>query len=323
MEFVTIKDELDYSKRRYYLKKEIENIFVDEGYIQIEPSIFEEYDSFTAVNSGIIKKTMVKIVGGNGKVLILRPDITMNIIRSIIPRWKEGIKLKLFYYTTIYRNRVNSNIKEMKQIGIEYLGEDSLKADKGVIIMALEILNRYNSNFILEMGSSKYIEGLFNEIESKDVVEKLRQLIYKKNMPELQVYLELINIEEKIKRVLQNILSFQGDIIAVTELAKKYYMNKEMEKALEELEESVGAIKKTNFYSNIHLDLSMIAELGYYDGVIFKGYYPNCRHEIISGGRYDSLTSLFGRKVPAIGFSIDLDELMRIINEGGETHWSI
>ncbi len=323
MEFLTIKDELDYSKKRYYLKKEIENIFVNDGYTQIEPSIFEEYDSFIAVNSGILKKSMVKIVGGNGKVLILRPDITMNIIKSLIPRWKDGIKLKLFYYTTIYRNRVNSNIKEMKQIGIEYLGEDSLKADKGIIIMALDILKKYNNNYILEMGSSKYIEGLLEELKSKEIAEELKNLIYKKNISELNNYLKIINIEGNIKNVLQNILTFQGDIVTVTELAREYYLNDDMKKALDELEESILEIKETDFYSNIHLDLSMITELDYYDGVIFKGYYPNCRHEIISGGRYDSLTSLFGRKVPAIGFSIDLDELMRIVNEGGETHWSI
>ncbi len=323
MEFIKIKDELDYCTRRYYLKKEIEDIFVKEGYIQIEPSIFEEYDSFIMVNSGIMKKSMVKVVGGNGEVQILRPDITMNIIRSIIPRWEEGIKLKLFYYTTIYRNRVDTNIKEMKQIGIEYLGENSLKADEDVILVALDILKKYNNNFILEMGSSKYIEGLLKEIKSYEIVDELKKIIYKKNKSELYNYLKLLELDKNVNDVLLNILSFQGNIDTVTEQAKKYYLNEEMRKSLDELEELIKSIDKSGFYTNIHLDLSMITELDYYDGVIFKGYYPNSHHEIISGGRYDSLTSLFGRKVPAIGFSIDLDELMRIVNGGGESNWII
>ena len=58
----------------------------------------------------------------------------------------------------------------------------------------------------------------------------------------------------------------------------------------------------------------MITELDYYDGVIFKGYYPNSFKEIIKGGRYDSFTEYFGEKVSAIGFSVELDEIANIIN---------
>lgn len=49
----------------------------------------------------------------------------------------------------------------------------------------------------------------------------------------------------------------------------------------------------------------------YYEGIMIKGYYANVYKEILSGGRYDSLTQEFGRRVPAIGFCIDVDGLIK------------
>ncbi len=44
MEFLRIQDELNFAKKRYELTKKIETSFVDAGFIQIKPEIFEEYD---------------------------------------------------------------------------------------------------------------------------------------------------------------------------------------------------------------------------------------------------------------------------------------
>ena len=44
MKFLRIQDELNFAKKRYELTKKIETSFVDAGFIQIKPEIFEEYD---------------------------------------------------------------------------------------------------------------------------------------------------------------------------------------------------------------------------------------------------------------------------------------
>ena len=45
MEFLRIQDELNFAKKRYELTKKIETSFVDAGFIQIKPEIFEEYSN--------------------------------------------------------------------------------------------------------------------------------------------------------------------------------------------------------------------------------------------------------------------------------------
>ncbi|HBG4424169.1 TPA: ATP phosphoribosyltransferase regulatory subunit [Clostridioides difficile] len=312
MKFLRIEDEVIYSKKRYKLKREIDKLFLDEEYFQIEPQLFEEYDEFTTINNKIPEESMVKVV--NGKVMVLRADITTSIIKSLVPRWEDGLKLKLFYNSSIYKNKNTVGIKEIRQIGCEYLGEVSVEADREVVKLALKILEKYNNNFILEVGSSKYIHGLLEELNlNKNCENQIKNLLYTKNTHELKVYIEELKIKREVKELLSNILSLQGNLYNVIEKSNKFYCNNKMKQALEELKQVNNLIEECNFLDKARFDLSMITMLDYYEGIMFRGYYPNSYKEILSGGRYDSLTKEYGKEIPAIGFTLSVDELMKYV----------
>ena len=305
-------DEVIYFKKRYKLKREIDKLFLDEEYFQIEPQLFEEYDEFTTINNKIPEESMVKVV--NGKVMVLRADITTSIIKSLVPRWEDGLKLKLFYNSSIYKNKNTVGIKEIRQIGCEYLGEASVEADREVVKLALKILEKYNNNFILEVGSSKYIHGLLEELNlNKNCENQIKNLLYTKNTHELKVYIEELKIKREVKELLSNILSLQGNLYNVIEKSNKFYCNNKMKQALEELKQVNNLIEECNFLDKARFDLSMITMLDYYEGIMFRGYYPNSYKEILSGGRYDSLTKEYGKEIPAIGFTLSVDELMKYV----------
>lgn len=313
MQYLRIEDEIGYFKKRYEIRKKIEDMFLNEGYVQIEPSIFEDIDIFEHVNKRLKKESMVKVIGGNSEVLILRPDITTNIIKNLIPRWQEGLKLKLFYNSSVYRNQETVNIREIRQMGIEYLGEDSLKADKEVILLALKIMDSFDSRFILEMSNSKYINGLLKEVDVEESDKRyIKDLIYRKNRQELVSCIGALNVPKSISDTLASIIDLQGDIETVVEKSKLYHMNDEMMEALDETKTICKVIEEKGYKSNVQVDMSMVTELDYYDGLIFKGYMPQSYKSIISGGRYDSFTKILGKEVSAIGFSIDMDELTEI-----------
>ncbi|PPV24498.1 ATP phosphoribosyltransferase regulatory subunit [Clostridioides difficile] len=312
MKFLRIEDEVIYSKKRYKLKREIDKLFLDEEYFQIEPQLFEEYDEFTTINNKIPEESMVKVV--NGKVMVLRADITTSIIKSLVPRWEDGLKLKLFYNSSIYKNKNTVGIKEIRQIGCDYVGEASVEADREVVKLALKILEKYNNNFILEVGSSKYIHGLLEELNlNKNCENQIKNLLYTKNTHELKVYIEELKIKREVKELLSNILSLQGNLYNVIEKSNKFYCNNKMKQALEELKQVNNLIEECNFLDKARFDLSMITMLDYYEGIMFRGYYPNSYKEILSGGRYDSLTKEYGKEIPAIGFTLSVDELMKYV----------
>ena len=144
MKYFRIEDEIKYHKKRYKLKREIEDMFLNEGYSHIDPPSFESLDNFMPLYKKIKKESMVKVLNGGSDVLVLRHDNTTNIIKNLIPRWEKGMELKLFYNSTVFRNSPNSNIKGIKQLGVEHLGGTDLKADIEVICLALNILNRFS-----------------------------------------------------------------------------------------------------------------------------------------------------------------------------------
>lgn len=313
MRYLEIKDEIRYYKIRYELERNIEDMFLNKGYIHIELPAFEEIENSIIIDRRIKQESIVKALSGFCDVLALRYDNTTSIIQNIIPKWEDCMELKVFYNSMVFRNDPRTGAREIKQLGIEYLGDSGLDGDVEVTLLALDILKRFNSEFILEISNSKYIRGIFEEMDiDKDQKERLKDLIYRKNKFEILEYIKTLNLKEGIRDCLLNIFELQGDILKIINKAQNYYVNKTMEEALEELIILKDYILNNGYSKQVHFDLSMMTELDYYDGIIFKGYYPNFFREIISGGRYDAFTVDFGKRVPALGFSLDFNALTDI-----------
>ena len=314
MKFLRIQDELNFAKKRYELTKKIETSFVDAGFIQIKPEIFEEYDEITAIDKNISTKSMVKVV--SNKVMVLRPDITISLMKSLIPRWEDNLNLKLFYHSTVYKNKKNGDgIIQCRQFGCEYLGEPSIDADREVVNLAFNIFRKFTDEFLLEIGSGNYIDGFVESLNiDSDTEREFKKLLYRKNKTELEAFANSLDIKPEQKELMLNILSIRGTLKEVTEKANKYFTNDRMKKGIEQLNTISTLISKEDLDKYTLFDLSMVSKLDYYDGIMLKGYFKNLYKEILSGGRYDGLTESFGRRVPAIGFTIYFDALMEAIN---------
>ena len=314
MEILRIQDELNFAKKRYELTKKIETSFVDAGFIQIKPEIFEEYDEITQIDKNISTKSMVKVV--SNKVMVLRPDITISLMKNLIPRWEDDLSLKLFYHSTVYKNKRNGDgIRQCRQFGCEYLGEPSMDADREVVNLAFNILRKFTDEFLLEIGSGNYIDGFVEALNiDSDTERQFKKLLYRKNKPELEAFAQKLDIKPELKELMVNILSIRGTLKEVTERANKYFTNARMKKGIDQLNTISTLISKEDLDKYTLFDLSMVSKLDYYDGIMLKGYYKSLYKEILSGGRYDSLTESFGKRVPAIGFTIYFDALMEAIN---------
>jgi len=60
-----------------------------------------------------------------------------------------------------------------------------------------------------------------------------------------------------------------------------------------------------------------VSGLDYYTGLLFKIYVEGAGSRGGLGGRYEQLTSAFGRAEPAVGFVVDLDALTEVIAGDG------
>jgi ATP phosphoribosyltransferase regulatory subunit len=82
------------------IKKNIENAlrdgFIISGYEEIETPAYEFIDAFQSGVGSYMQESMIKFVDSRGRILVLRPDITVPIARAAATKLLPGVK-RLFY----------------------------------------------------------------------------------------------------------------------------------------------------------------------------------------------------------------------------------
>ena len=84
-----------------------------------------------------------------------------------------------------------------------------------------------------------------------------------------------------------------------------------MQDAYDELEALYNNLSLYGLVEKLYIDFSIVNDMNYYDGIIFKGFINGIFDSVLSGGRYDRLMEKFGKKTEAIGFAVYLDRLER------------
>ena len=54
----------------------------------------------------------------------------------------------------------------------------------------------------------------------------------------------------------------------------------------------------------VNLDFSVVNDMNYYNGIVFRGFVQGVPEGVLSGGQYDALMKKMGRKDRSIGFAI-------------------
>ena len=71
-------------------------------------------------------------------------------------------------------------------------------------------------------------------------------------------------------------------------------------------------------FGKIRFDFSVVNNMNYYDGIVFKGFLYGICEGVLSGGEYGKLLSGMGRRSRAVGFALYLDLLSELDEERRE-----
>ena len=93
--------------------------------------------------------------------------------------------------------------------------------------------------------------------------------------------------------------------------AKELVNNEQSQSSIDRLMQLYELLKVYEDEKYISFDLGLVSKYHYYTGIIFKGYTYGTGDAIVTGGRYDSLLSYFGKNSASIGFVINVDGLMQ------------
>ncbi|WP_411682497.1 ATP phosphoribosyltransferase regulatory subunit [Clostridium thailandense] len=301
-------------------KIEIEDIlrktYIDCGYQEVISPTLEFYDVFIGENATLPQEKMYKLFDNQGRILVLRPDMTTPIARIAATKFQDAsYPLKLCYTSNIYRvnERLNGKNSEITQSGIEIIGVKSLKADVEAIIMGINALIKCGlKDFKIELGQAEFFKAVIEDINIGDEDrDKLIKYIENKNLAALSEFVEDKNngIGENALPMLKELPRLFGDI-RVLDRAEELTNNAKVLDAIESIRKVYKIIESAGFGEYLSVDLGMVQHLDYYTGIIFRGYAHGVGGNILSGGRYDNLIGQFGLEKPATGFALDVDSII-------------
>lgn len=301
-----------------YWKKELESkartLFRQKGYKEIETPSIEFYDVYSARQKMLSQETMFKFCDKEGRILALRPELTVPAVRVATSKLKEQKKpLNLCYIGNSFRYNESGGgkQKEYTQAGIEIIGAEGAQADAEVIATAIELLLEAGlQNFRIDIGQVEFFKGLMAEGGfSKEEAEELRICIDNKDYASMEAILKQKELPAELKETISALPGLFGHQQTIQEL-QQGNLNPQSRKALENLEEVLAILDDYGYSQYVSVDLGMLPGLDYYTGVIFRGFTYDIGFPICSGGRYDNLAETFGEKAAATGFSLGINMLI-------------
>ncbi|MDY3225429.1 MAG: ATP phosphoribosyltransferase regulatory subunit [Candidatus Faecousia sp.] len=275
------------------------------GYAPYKMSQFEEYDLYVRNKDFLISDQIITFSGEGGKLMALKPDVTLSIVKNA-PE-EPGVVQKVYYSENVYRD-----YREILQAGLECVGDLTDYDIVEAVLLAVKSLALLGEHFVLDISHMGLLAAVlehcgFDGRRRKQAMACLRR----KNAHDLK---QLCGDRETAWEILQAVVSCRGGVEAL-EALRPLLTTEAEQQAMAELETLLGILRDNGYGDRVRLDFSVSNDLGYYSGVVFRGYLEGIPSSILSGGQYDKLPRKMGRKSRAIGFAIYVDLLQELYRE--------
>ena len=244
--------------------------------------------------------------------MALKPDVTLSIIKNSVDNAK-GVQ-KVFYNENVYRvSKGTKSFKEIMQAGLECFGEVDDYAKAEVIMLALKSLQTICKDYVLDISNLDLVNAVFKKANlSSSAKSQALNYLSQKNLNGMVNVCESEKVSREDAELLKALVSTYGSIDKVSAVLNQFELDTDTADALDKLVSTVKLLKGAGFKDKINVDFSVVSDLNYYNGLIFKGFISGVPTSILSGGQYDNLMQKLNKKSRAIGFAVYLDELSKI-----------
>ena len=241
----------------------------------------------------------------------MKPDVTLSVINNTSAT--EETREKLYYIENVYRENKESHcFKEINQMGLEYLGSVDRYSILEVITLAARSLEEIDEDYLLEISNMDYVLHLLEDMNlSESAYVELLSGIRQKNTTGIRESAKRAGLTESQSDILCSIPFLYGTMEETLDRAKDMAQNDQMKQDVGDLESYCDALKKLGYGDKIQLDLSLVNDIDYYNGIIFRGYIRKLPGCVLAGGQYDKAMKILGKAGGAVGFAIYLDELTK------------
>lgn len=303
----------DFLSKKEQIALSLENMYNKFGFTKYKMNDFEEYSFYMENEKFLDDNRIITFYSPSGKLLALKPDITMSIIKSCI---KAADKTsKIYYNESVFRVPQNSDdFKEIHQIGVEYLGKISDYQTLEILNLAVKSLATIKEDFVLCFANIALVQNILADLNVTPCQKQnIIKLMQQKNIHDLLAYLKQQNIDDK--NMLQNVLCISSKPTQGVAELKNIFANTKYTTEVNEIAVITERLTQIVEEDKLSLDFSHISSTEYYNSLIFTGYIKGLATPVLTGGRYDNLLSKMGGKdMSALGFAVCLSSTEKLLD---------
>ena len=276
------------------------------GYLPYKMSKFEPYEYYIQNKDFLVSDRIITFNDTNGKLLALKPDVTLSIIKN--GEDAPGCKQKVYYNENVYRVSENTHqFKEIMQAGLECIGDIDLYDIFETVSLAAQSLALICEDFVLQISHLGVLSAVLDQISpDQSFRQKVIGCMKSKNRHDLSRLCRQYGVEEKQLMLLAGAYGTRSEVIRQLELLDCG------QQAIAELKALSDLLDQLPWGDRIVFDFSAVNNMNYYNGIVFQGFLSGICERVLAGGQYDKLMEKLERRAGAVGFAVYLDLLEQL-----------
>jgi ATP phosphoribosyltransferase regulatory subunit len=296
----------DAARRRRALQRATLGVLEAAGFEELIPPTFEYEEIFVRAGGPGVVERLIRFLDLDGRSLALRYDFTASIARVAATAFASRTPpLRLCYSGKVFRQEPDRGARprEILQVGAELMGESGVASDVELLRLTLRLAEAVGlADFQLNVG---HVGALAPSLAGvpEAIRPDVRRWIDRKDRGSLARGLDGL---DGAARALLTLPFVMGRRPALEEAARTAPAGAVA--ALEHLLALDTALTPAE-RAHVVYDLGEVRGLEYYTGMQFELFVAGAGRAVGAGGRYDDLMGRFGRPMPAVGVSLDLDAI--------------
>ncbi|NVM91707.1 ATP phosphoribosyltransferase regulatory subunit [Variovorax sp. SG517] len=286
------------------------------GYELVMPPLLEHLESLLSGTGEALDLQTFKLVDQlSGRSMGLRADTTPQVARIDAHLLNRDGVARLCYCGPVLHTRPDRPhaTREPLQFGAEIYGHAGLEADTETLLLALDCLDAagLREGVIVDLADARIVRALFAGVPVDGAtLARVHAALAAKDASELESLTK--DFPAASRDGLRALIQLYGDVSVLDEAAEALKGTPAVGAALADLKLLAAGLQGVAG-RQISFDLADLRGYAYYSGMRFGIYVPGAADSLVRGGRYDEVGAVFGRNRPAVGFSLDVRELVGVL----------
>ena len=303
------------ARRIEELRRELLDLARTYGCELVMPPMLEHLESLlTGTGRELDLKTFKLVDQLSGRSLGLRADTTPQVARIDAHLLNRAGVTRLCYCGPVVHTRPEGlhGSREPLQFGVEIYGHAGLEADLEVQELAIATLHKAGlKDIILDLGDARLVRGVLGEVKPPaDTLDAIVAALAAKDAASLAQ--ATAGMPAAVTRGLQSLINLYGGMEVLDQAREQLPDHPLIRAALDDLRWLSSHLRQSHPDLRLGFDLADLRGYAYYSGMRFALYAAGCSDAVLRGGRYDEVGAVFGRRRPAVGFSLDLKALVAL-----------